>query len=503
MHNVKLITITPDAEKSIVYMARVSNPSNQKNEETSTRLIKYLIKHRHWSPFEMAHMSVEINTSRAIAAQILRHRSFSFQEFCLAGDSRITVSTPGGSVQRLPIEELHRLWSSGLFKARMARAYDANLGRFIEAPIKSVYSSGRKPVYEFTIKSSASHRRIRCTREHRVLTKERGFVPFGEAFDSGLNVALNGAPADALMYRNPTVLEENAWMGSTAFAAKYNIADVTARKWFRHYGMTPSRPNNAPSSGVDQGFSGKLSSFMKWARQNVRKEQCQDCGHDGSTSRLELSHTVAHDGDPKLAFDESNLRTLCARCHRKHDQLIQGKQYGWTLGMTAKWGRIQSQVFLGIQDTYDIEMDHPTHNFVADGVVVHNSQRYSSVEDLTPLEMPMLRRQDVKNKQASHDDLDPELKKELMAAIADHYENTQSLYLRLLGEGVAKECAREVLPLGTPTRIYMAGSIRSWIHYLEVRCGVETQLEHRMVANNIRDIFKEYLPSIYESVWVQ
>jgi thymidylate synthase (FAD) len=77
--NVKLISITPEAEKNIMYMARVSNPKNQDSE--NTKLLDYCIKHGHWSVFEMAHMTVEIVTSRAIAAQILRHRSFSFQEF--------------------------------------------------------------------------------------------------------------------------------------------------------------------------------------------------------------------------------------------------------------------------------------------------------------------------------------------------------------------------------------------------------------------------------------
>lgn len=80
-HSVKLIHITPDAEQLIAYMARVSNPANQNNTETSAKLIKYLIDHHHWSPFEMVNMCVEINTTRSVAAQILRHRSFSFQEF--------------------------------------------------------------------------------------------------------------------------------------------------------------------------------------------------------------------------------------------------------------------------------------------------------------------------------------------------------------------------------------------------------------------------------------
>ena len=80
-HSANLIHITPNAEELITYMARVSNPSNQNNTETSAKLIKYLIDHQHWSPFEMVNMCVEINTTRSIAAQILRHRSFSFQEF--------------------------------------------------------------------------------------------------------------------------------------------------------------------------------------------------------------------------------------------------------------------------------------------------------------------------------------------------------------------------------------------------------------------------------------
>ena len=81
MHNVKYVHSTPNGDNLIAYMARVSNPDNQNNTQTSARLIKYLIKHKHWSPFEMVSMCVEIETTRSIAAQLLRHRSFSFQEF--------------------------------------------------------------------------------------------------------------------------------------------------------------------------------------------------------------------------------------------------------------------------------------------------------------------------------------------------------------------------------------------------------------------------------------
>lgn len=83
MHDAKLVWVTPDAENVISYCARVSNPANQDNYDTAPRLLRYCIDHQHWSVFEMASMCLEINTTRAIAPQVLRHRSFSFQEFSL------------------------------------------------------------------------------------------------------------------------------------------------------------------------------------------------------------------------------------------------------------------------------------------------------------------------------------------------------------------------------------------------------------------------------------
>jgi len=209
-HNARLVSITPDAEQQIVYMARVSNPSNQRNLETAPRLIKYLIKHKHWSPLEMASMQVEINTTRAIAAQILRHRSFSFQEF---------------------------------------------------------------------------------------------------------------------------------------------------------------------------------------------------------------------------------------------------------------------------------------------------SQRYSSVEDLPEIGLPLLRRQDAKNKQASHDDLPPEIIARYNRYITELYEGAHDLYYNMLDHGVAKECARSVLPLGTPTRLYMSGTIRSFVHFCQIRCAVDTQLEHRLIADDVKDVIERELPNVYEAAF--
>ena len=209
-HTAKLVHITPDAENLVAYMARVSNPANQDNQETAPKLIRYLIKHKHWSPLEMVSMCVEINTTRSIAAQILRHRSFSFQEF---------------------------------------------------------------------------------------------------------------------------------------------------------------------------------------------------------------------------------------------------------------------------------------------------SQRYAEVT--APAVVPELRRQDLKNRQNSVDDLDLKLVKRLNRRIEFLYENASSLYYDLLEAGVAKECAREVLPLATPTRLYMNGTLRSWIHYCQLRCANGTQKEHQDIALAIKDILAEQVPDIYEAAFCE
>ena len=208
MHSVKLIHITPNAEELIAYMARVSNPSNQTNTETSSKLIGYLIRHQHWSPFEMVNMCVEITTTRSIAAQILRHRSFSFQEF---------------------------------------------------------------------------------------------------------------------------------------------------------------------------------------------------------------------------------------------------------------------------------------------------SQRYAQVTEVA--QVPDLRRQDTKNRQNSIDDLDEVVKKNYEYRIGKLYGECYGLYKELLESGVAKECAREVLPMAAPTRLYMNGSVRSWLHYCDLRTSNGTQKEHAVIAGQVQDILYSQIPNVCEAMW--
>jgi thymidylate synthase (FAD) len=129
------------------------------------------------------------------------------------------------------------------------------------------------------------------------------------------------------------------------------------------------------------------------------------------------------------------------------------------------------------------------------------SQRYAEVT-LRP-ELPEMRRQDTKNRQNSINDLGDDLTKQCEDIAATAMVVAMKAYTELLDLGVAKECAREVLPLATPTRIFMNGTIRSWLHYVNLRCGNGTQKEHRVIAEQIRTIMQEQLPSVAYAMWPQ
>ena len=129
------------------------------------------------------------------------------------------------------------------------------------------------------------------------------------------------------------------------------------------------------------------------------------------------------------------------------------------------------------------------------------SQRYADVSALGSSVIPHLRRQDFKNRQNSIDDLSSDALGGYYRRIGQLFEDAEHLYREMVSAGVAKECARSVLPIATQTRMYMNGTLRSWIHYLQLRCDAGTQLEHRQIAEQIKDIFCEQFPIIGEAVF--
>jgi len=132
------------------------------------------------------------------------------------------------------------------------------------------------------------------------------------------------------------------------------------------------------------------------------------------------------------------------------------------------------------------------------------SQRYADSSLLAEtIPLPELRRQDTKNRQNSIDDISEETRKKYEALMENHFKDAMALYQTMLDEGIAKECARFVLPLATPTRLYMSGSCRSWIHYITLRSANGTQKEHMDIANECKKVFSEQFPTVAEALeWV-
>jgi len=129
------------------------------------------------------------------------------------------------------------------------------------------------------------------------------------------------------------------------------------------------------------------------------------------------------------------------------------------------------------------------------------SQRYADSSLLgKTIPLPELRRQDTKNRQNSIDDLDKAVIDTLNRQMETLFDSSMALYNQMLERGVAKECARFVLPLATPTRLYMTGSVRSWIHYIDLRSGHGTQKEHMDIANDAKAIFIEQFPAVAEAL---
>tara|TARA_R100001530_G_scaffold61053_1_gene44083 strand:- start:1402 stop:2043 length:642 start_codon:yes stop_codon:yes gene_type:complete len=129
------------------------------------------------------------------------------------------------------------------------------------------------------------------------------------------------------------------------------------------------------------------------------------------------------------------------------------------------------------------------------------SQRYAIVEEIGSPIRPELRRQDLTNRQNSIDDINAIDKEIYDVLVKKHFEESVALYQNMLDNGVAKECARDVLPMASPTRLYMNGTLRSWIHYCDLRCSNGTQKEHRVIADQVKNLIKEQYPLSFEAAY--
>ncbi len=552
--NVKLMWVTPEADYMVANIARVSNPDNQ-DSRSIIGLLQYMMREGHVSPFEMAHACLEINTTRDIGRQILRHRSFSFQEFCVAGDTMITLELPNGvasgkrSAYKRSIEHLFKLQTKGQLPSGV-RVFDEATRTFVTRPIKEVFQTGVKPVLKITLDNG---RIVTSTKEHKYLTRS-GFSTLEDAIGLSMingravmskqvDLACNGVAAytdpDWLRVAKAAAIADGGGLQHIADAAE--ATTHTIRKWLKRHSLqftkkevasyTPiwnkgvsgySRPRHRPEtiekmrSSARRGQESNLwrgganrSERLKitdWCNAN-RSEFLRAANYRctcGLTKNLELHHVKSVASAPELAYEKSNIQVLCSTCHDAVHGLS-GEAKSWrekSRGntLTVHWSQVVKVEYVGEVMTYDMEVDHPSHNYVANGIVTHNSQRYQSVDKLPVAPLRECRMQDEKNRQSSLESDDPKVIEAWEFAQQEVLYCAEKQYRHMLEMGLAKEQARALLPEGlTASRMYMSGSFRSWIHYLQARLHPSTQKEHRLIAEEVLDILRGTAPIIMKA----
>lgn len=555
---IKLVWATPEIDKLIAYQARVSNPTNQDNPNT-VGIIKYMLENGHVSPFEMVNACFEINTTRDIGRQILRHRSFSFQEFCVAGNTMVTLELPGPvkqgkrSAYTRSIEHLYNLQERGKKLPSGVRVFDEGSHTFVTAPIKEVFKTGVKPTYRVTLENG---KQVECTKEHKFFTS-LGFISLEDAV--GLQLTNSGkatmskkdtafACNGILAYRNKDALLAakqyaiSTGSGLSGISEALDTSVHTIRKWLKKYGIqftkqevrsyTPSwnkgksgyknKPHSIETIEKMRASAKKGSASNLWRGGADRAERLAiadwcaahraeflikanyKCSRCGSNTRLELHHKLTVASHPELAKDKDNIEVLCSECHKNHHKLT-GDAKVWrerSSGNTLSihWSKVKYIEFIGEQMTYDMEVAHESHNYVANGVLTHNSQRYQSVDKLDEAPLRECRTQDVKNRQSSHSTDDESLRNRWADIQQEVLDTAQRCYREALENGIAKEQARALLPEGlTATRMYMNGTLRSWIFYLKSRLDPSTQKEHRLIAEGIAAQLRELAPDTMQA----
>lgn len=540
------------------YCARVSNPNNQLNTETSSKLISYLIKNKHWSPLEMVNACLEITTTRDIARQILRHRSFSFQEFCITGDSKITCgwyNKKGKFVPYyIPIEKLYERQNWDNYKNILVRIYDETEKRFTTTSIKEVFKNGIKPVFRVTLSDG---KQIECTKEHKFLSRN-GWDTLENisglsitktnlvTLTNPMEIAVNG---DICFHNRDWLLEKKLEAIENKLGIKYiaqsaGVSVHTIKKWLKRYNLqftkkevalytlawnknkigyklkprtqeqrdrmkeiTPKGEKHHAYKGGSATHRKSICNYFNSYRKSIFEKfnyECQFCKQPFGSNRIELHHIKDVASYPELAYNLNNVVPVHRKCHMEYhgkqtDTVYKNrtKHNGNTL--IPRFVKIKHIEYIGERETYDMEVDHTSHNYVANKICVHNSQRYANVTDALSFETRETRLQDSKNRQNSIEIEDPNLSQEWEQKQRDLINHSIDIYNWAIANNIAKEQARVVLPEGnTQSRMYMNGTLRSWVHYIELRSGNGTQKEHREVALLCAEALGEVFPLIKE-----
>lgn len=499
-----------EALQTIEYCARTCYQSYDKQTDDSCfQFVKMLMGRNHESCLEHYSFSVKFIVDRGIHNEIVRHR---LSSFCLSGDtevyafSKINKKTNNQlSCKSWKIKDLYN-WQfdvkrKGRIKLINLRSVDAS-GIIVPNHIVKIFYNGVRDVFKVR---TISGRELVCTKDHRLYT-ELGFISL-ENLKVGDFIFTNGRE----------LLENEEWLRDYYLVKNHTRKEVAEKigcceslvyRSFKKFNIVKPfnvLPNRKGGKGRDKGSlskeeidkikersSGDKSNFWKPDRESLtlcgcycearrlyKKDVCYNCG---SCSSLEIHHL---DKNPRNNSKE-NIRTLCSACHHA---------YHYPKKVAVIKEEIVSIEYVGKEDVYDIQMENPNHNYVANGFVVHNcaeSSRYVNYsKDKFGNEITVIRPVFFEK-----DTWEYNMWKKSV-------ENAEATYMSMLERGVKPEEARSVLPLSIKTETVMTANLREWRHFFKLRTTSFCHPQMRQITIPLLQELKSLIPVVFDDIIVE
>lgn len=449
--------------------------------------------------------------------QMVRHR-VNWQTLCISGDSKITTSQGTRTIKELyEIQQRQKSKYSDV-KYPSIKCYDEDKGLFVKAKIKEVFYTGKKEVLEAKIQfgSEGKNRIIKSTKDHKFLTKS-GWKAL-EDIAIGEYVAINGKPLyqdyDWLKLQKETFIKKG--IGMKGMAVELGINYNTLKAWIHKHNLHYTQKETSSTYTVwNKGVKGEDSHSYgrvpdNTAREKISKKLVKELGHTkgGHRSRyssyweadfrrtpllekfgykcakcdckenLEVDHIKPCFSHPELAFDEDNVQILCKECHREKsiEDAVLSRQ-------TIKFGMLISKDLMGIEDTYDMEIDHKSHNYIANKILVHNSRRYVSGKKV-PFEFY------VSEKMKNLAPKESYINSESLVCYEDVIEECVRFYYYAIDQGVKPEEARRIIPQACYTIAWCAFQPKQLESYFELRLDKSAQKEIQLISQAMKSLVK-------------
>jgi len=536
-------------DRAVVQAARVSYGAGTKMVSEDRGLIRYLLRNRHTTPFEMCSLKLHVRVPMDAWRQWIRHRTA-----CLAEGTEIYFDLPGGigrrgnQLYKIKIEDLWQRWQPtrnsqrpdkqrypyfkrDRVKQMNLRHLDEESGCIRHTRIVNVFKNGSKPVFRVkladgkTIESTADHRFLFSdgwgTLKDKIGLMESGGRAVWNQGEHHLHV--NGTESAV-----PALYQDRSWLDRQYNREGRKIDDIagicgvgyhTVRKWLRIHGIQHEKGGRAkdPWNNGRTYILGKRSPSRKFlaAVRQARSGTASNFWKGGTSSQREAIGRWTTQAAARVHERNNWTCQLCCErrailhCHHIVPVWAEWRprpRVAWNKLVTPRLVTIAAIEYVGEKETYDLEVAGPSHNFIANGIVTHNSvneysTRYSVAINAAQLTDPaQWRTQAADNKQGSGDPLAPAAGAELSEQERALHEQAHAVYQQRLDQGVAREQARKDLPLCTYTEAYWQMDLHNLLHFLALRMDPHAQLEIRSYAETIgNEIVAKWVPLTWEA----